>query len=230
MADRQLADPEFFTSQLLAWFEEHGRDFPWRQTDDPYRILICEVLLRRSRSTTVAKVTERFFDRWPTPAALGDAEVTEVADVIRPLGLTKRATQLVELGQALDEASRFPGSVEELTELPGVGRYAAASTLGEPTVDGTSARVYRRYFGWLDATEHKTVDEDLWQLTTTVLHPDADAIRDINWAVLDLAADVCRPVHPRCDACPLASGCEWAIAAGRPGTRHTSKPPEPGGC
>ena len=230
MTDRQLADPEFFTSQLLAWFEEHGRDFPWRQTDDPYRILICEVLLRRSRSSTVSKIVEGFFERWPTPAALAAAETVDVMDVIRPLGLTKRAQQLIDLGRALDEASNFPDSIDALMELPGVGRYAAAATLGEPTVDGTSARVYRRYFGRLDASEHKTVDEDLWQLATTVLHPGADPRRNMNWAVLDLAAEVCRPAHPRCDVCPLASGCEWAIAAGRPGMRHTSMPSEPGGC
>ena len=222
MTDRQLADPEFFTSQLLAWFEEHGRDFPWRQTDDPYRILICEVLLRRSRSSTVSKIVEGFFERWPTPAALAAAETVDVMDVIRPLGLTKRAQQLIDLGRVLDEASSFPDSIDALMELPGVGRYAAAATLGRPTVDGTSARVYRRYFGWLDATEHKTVDDELWELANTVLPVDPDAVRNINWVVLDLAAEVCRPAHPRCVVCPLGSRCEWAIAAGRPDLRQTS--------
>ena len=207
----QMADADLFTSRLLDWFEEHGREFPWRKTDDPYRVLICEVLLRRSRSTTVAKVTEAFFNRWPTAGALADADVEDVTDVIRPLGLTKRAPQLIDLGQALDDASRLPDSIEALTELPGVGRYAAAATLGEPTVDGTSARVYRRYFGWLDTPEHKTVDDQLWELAGNVLPSDTDAVRKLNWAVLDLAAFICTPRRPRCDRCPLASRCRWAL-------------------
>ena len=209
MTDRQLADPDFFTSQLLAWFQEHGRAFPWRQTDDSYRILICEVLLRRSRSTTVAKVAERFFELWPTPAALADAAVEDVTDVIRPLGLTKRAVQLTDLGHALRKAPSFPDSLEALTALPGVGRYAAATTLGQPTVDGTSARVYRRYFGWLDVTEHKAVDDELWNLLDAVPLDHTAVVRRLNWAVLDLAADKCAPAKPRCSACPLAAGCIW---------------------
>jgi A/G-specific adenine glycosylase len=202
------ADPGHFTSQLLAWYEHNGRVFPWRQTDDPYRILICEVLLRRSRSTTVAKVTEPFFSRWPSPAALAEAEVHEVIEVIRPLGLTGRASQLIKLAQALSDREQFPDSVDELVALPGVGRYAAAATLGEPTIDGTSARVYRRYFGSLNSAEHKTVDRALWDLATDVVgsHPHA---RRVNWAVLDIAAGTCAPSRPRCSACPLQSSCVW---------------------
>ena len=207
MIDDQLGDPDLFTSQLLAWFEEHGRDFLWRQTDDPFRILICEVLLRRSRSATVAKVAERFFKRWPTPAALADAELEDVTDVIRPLGLTKRAGQLIDLGRTLREASRFPDSINLLTELPGVGRYSAAATLGEPTVDGTSARVYRRFFGWLDAPEHKTVDDDLWERVSDVLSDHAAASRRLNWAVLDLASTHCSPARPTCSRCPISATC-----------------------
>lgn len=224
MTDRQLADADFFVSQLLAWFEEHGRDFPWRQTDDPYRLLTCEVLLRRSRSSTVAKVAERFFERWPTPATLADAEVEDVTDVIRPLGLTKRAGQLIDLGQALDEASSFPDSIDALTELPGVGRYAAAATLGEPTVDGTSARVYRRYFGWLDAPEHKTVDAELWTDVRSLQPASANTSRHINWAILDLAAAICAPTHPRCDRCPLEARCRWAWRATHQGGTTEAHP------
>jgi A/G-specific adenine glycosylase len=208
------ADPDHFTSQLLAWYEENGREFPWRQTDDPYQILICEVLLRRSRSTTVTKVTGAFFERWPAPADLAEAEVDEVVDVIRPLGLTSRASQLVKLAQALRDRQGFPSSVAELVSLPGVGRYAAAATLGEPTVDGTSARVYRRYFGHLEATHHKAVDNALWELADAALSTRHEATRRLNWAVLDLAASTCLPVNPRCETCPVSPGCHWLTAVG----------------
>ena len=206
------ADPDHFTRQLLVWYANNGRDFPWRQTDDPYRILICEVLLRRSRSTTVAKVAGPFFERWPSVAELADADVGELVEVIRPLGLTSRAGQLVQLARALHDRPDFPSSVAELVSLPGIGRYAAAATLGEPTVDGTSARVYRRYFGHLDAREHKTVDSALWTLVTDLFgaHPDAHRI---NWGVLDIAATVCTPVRQDCESCPLLRECIWGQAS-----------------
>jgi A/G-specific adenine glycosylase len=210
------ADPDHFTSQLLAWYEENGREFPWRQTDDPYQILICEVLLRRSRSTTVTKVTGAFFERWPAPADLAEAEVDEVVDVIRPLGLTSRASQLVKLAQALRDRQGFPSSVAELVSLPGVGRYAAAATLGEPTVDGTSARVYRRYFGQLDAAHHKSVDEDLWEFAAGVVSGGLERARSVNWAVLDLASSTCLPSQPRCEICPLRAACYWATSSSGP--------------
>lgn len=206
----QLADPEVFADRLLEWFEEHGRDLPWRRSSDPYEILISEVLLRRSRGTTVAKVTDGFFDRWPTASALGDADVDEVVDVIRPLGLTNRASQLVALGRRLAELEELPDGVEDLCDLPGVGRYTAAATLGRPAVDGTSARVYRRYFGELHSVEHKTVDEELWETVEAVSSTAAKVDgRRLNWAVLDLAASVCLPSRPRCTSCPLLGGCLW---------------------
>lgn len=213
---QEHADPEAFTIRLLGWFEQHGREFPWRQTDNPYRVLICEVLLRRSRSTTVAKVTDPFFERWPDPRALAQADADEVIEVIRPLGLTSRAGQLIALAQALSNGTAFPSSVDQLVALPGVGRYSAAATLGEPTVDGTSARVYRRYFGQLDAQEHKTVDDELWELAADVLPADADVSRVVNWAVLDLAASTCLPAQPRCHLCPLASDCRWRNVDNQP--------------
>jgi A/G-specific adenine glycosylase len=212
-----LSHPELFANQLLAWFEANGRDLPWRSSEDPYQLLICEVLLRRSRGTTVARVTDEFFRRWPSPAALSRAEVDEVAEVIRPLGLISRARQLVALAQELADLHTFPGTVKALCELPGVGRYAAAATLGAPAVDGTSARVYRRYFGQLDAEQHKTVDEELWDLVHRVLPSEAPTVRRLNWAILDLAATVCAPACPRCSACPLSANCSWSAAEANAG-------------
>jgi A/G-specific adenine glycosylase len=210
--DSSRSHPGVFADQLRAWFEANGRDLPWRSSEDPYQVLSCEVLLRRSRGTTVARVTDEFFRRWPTPAALSGAEVDDVAEVIRPLGLISRARQLVALGHELAGLHTFPETVEALCELPGVGRYAAAATLGTPAVDGTSARVYRRYFGQLDAEQHKTVDEELWDLVHRVLPADEATVRRLNWAVLDLAATVCLPGRPRCSSCPLSASCSWSVA------------------
>lgn len=200
-------DADWFAEQLRHWYQEHGRDFPWRQTDDPYVVLVCEVLLRRSRSTTVAKVMDGFLQRWPDPMLLAEAEPNDVAAVIRPLGLTSRSVQLVAMARELRNLPGFPASVHELTELTGVGRYAATAALGLPTVDGTSARVYRRFYGLTDHRPHKTVDDQLWTFVTSNFPHDRTDSRHLNWAVLDLAAATCLPGKPRCSVCPLVRRC-----------------------
>jgi A/G-specific adenine glycosylase len=87
-------DIRWFRRRLLAWGRENRRSFPWRETDDPWRVLVAEVLLQRSRGKTVAKVYEELFRRWPDAAALGRAREASVAAVIRPLGLVRRAATL----------------------------------------------------------------------------------------------------------------------------------------
>ena len=195
---------------LLAWWIGAQRDFPWRNENDPFRILIAEVLLQRSRSGTVAKVYEALFARWPDAASLAAADEAEIRSVIQPLGLTNRARYLK--GAAADVAARggVPRSVQEMVRLAGVGRYAASATavnaFGEraATVDGTSARVYRRVFG-RKVDRDSAVEEDLWELVEEVT-PRSSA-REWNWAVLDLAAAICLPKVPRCPECPLKKVC-----------------------
>lgn len=209
-------DALWFSESILTWFEAHGRELPWRRTEDLYVILISEVLLRRSRSTTVAKVLEDFLARWPDTATLAAADPASVAEVIRPLGLTSRSVQLVALADRLHSAEALPRTAAELRELPGVGRYVAAATLGLPTVDGTSARVYRRFYGLIDHRPDKTVDDELWSHVIVNAPEDASRSRKLNWAVLDLAAQVCLPSRPTCSTCPLRARCFIANSSLRP--------------
>lgn len=204
------ADKRVFVRRLLAWGRTNRRDFPWRGERDPFRVLVAEVLLQRSRGTTVAAVYKRFFDRWPSAEALAKAEVSEIEDVIRPLGLTRRAVSLKTMAVQVVEFGGVPSSVVEMTRLAGVGRYAASATSAAAfggrtaTVDATSARVYRRYFG-LKGPKDSHVDAELWELVAQVLP--TRAAQEWNWAVLDLAALVCLPKLPRCSACPLSRDC-----------------------
>lgn len=194
--------PAAFRRRLFAWHADHYRSFPWRETTDAFQILVAEVLLQRSRAKTVAKVHASLFDRWPTAGALAEADPTDVEKVIRPAGLVKRAGTLVKLAHHVESAGAVPADAQS---LPGVGPYASRATSGLPVVDATSARVYRRYFGLLDVDLHKRVDAELWQLVEVVT-PSAQA-REMNWAVLDLAAEVCLPKIPRCEECPVRAGC-----------------------
>jgi A/G-specific adenine glycosylase len=137
--------------------------------------------------------------------------------MIRPLGLVRRAAILKTLAGAVEERGSVPDSLDELEDLPGVGRYAASATLAvafeqrAPVVDGVSARVYRRYFG-LEATAPPASDGQLWELVSQTTP--GQRVRDWNWAVLDLAASVCLPKVPRCEQCPLRSRCAWSLKVG----------------
>jgi A/G-specific adenine glycosylase len=207
-----------FRRTLSRWGAKNRRTFPWRETDDPFRILIAEVLLQRSRGITVAKVYERLFERWPDAEHLARARVDSITSVIRPLGLTSRAMKLRDLARAIVELGAVPDSPDGLLALPGVGRYAAGATLAvafnrySAVVDGVTARVYRRYFG-LVADLPAVADKELWSIVSDITPK--RSVREWNWAVLDLAATICLPKVPRCSNCPLRRGCAWAGASVR---------------
>ena len=202
-----------FVRRLLAWGRQNRRDFPWRGERDPFRVLVAEILLQRSRGTTVAGVYESLFQRWPDAEHLAAADESEIADVIRPLGLTRRAATLKRMASQVVEAGGVPRSVDSMLRLAGVGRYSASATAAsafgreQPSVDGTSARVYRRVFE-LTGPRDSHVDDELWELVAEV-SPKRGAIREWNWAVLDLASLICLPKVPRCPECPVLDQCAY---------------------
>lgn len=172
----------------------------------------------------MAKVYRELFSRWPEAGSLAGANVEEVRQVIRPLGLTSRAELLVSMAGQVSERGGVPSSLEEMMRLSGVGRYAASATLSSvfdtrhPVVDGTSARVYRRVFSVLAAKDSQ-VDDELWALVEEASPKQATA--EWNWAVLDLAATICLPKVPRCLECPLREVC----LTGRRRTHDLSQAP-----
>jgi A/G-specific adenine glycosylase len=202
-----------FVRRLQSWGRANRRSFPWRETRDPFRILVAEVLLQRSRGKTVAKVYEELFERWPDAEALAGARVPSIRSVIRPLGLIRRAEGLKALAAAVVGRGGVPRTLDDLLALPGVGRYAASTTLAvafgrrRGVVDGVTARVYRRYFG-LPGAEPASADDELWNFVEGVTP--SRGVREWNWSVLDLAAAVCLPGSPRCEECPLQSDCSWS--------------------
>ena len=216
---RHVPDPNVrsFRRDLSRWGRENRRSFPWRETGDPFRILVAEVLLQRSRGKTVARVYERLFARWPDAASLARARVDTIGTVIRPLGLTRRAGTLKEMAAVVDGLGEVPSTLDGLLALPGVGPYAAGATLAvafdkpAPVVDGVTARVYRRYFG-LDPAVPASSDPELWRVVAEA--SPARKSNEWNWAVLDLASSVCLPKVPRCRLCPLEAHCRWSQAHG----------------
>ena len=201
----------------MAWGRANRRSFPWRETDDPFQILVAEVLLQRSRGKTVANVYKKLFARWLDARSLARARVETIAKVIHPLGLTRRARTLKEMAAAVDGLGQVPSTLDGLLQLPGVGPYAAGATLAvaygkrAPVVDSVTARVYRRYFG-LDPVVPASSDPELWRVVADA--SPARKNKEWNWAVLDLASSVCLPKVPRCQECPLAAHCRWSQGHG----------------
>ena len=193
-------------SILVEWGRVHRRVFPWRGEKDPFKLLVAEVLLQRSRSSSVATVLKEFFHRWPDASALISAPIGEVEKMLYPLGLVGRAGTIVQLATAYLKLQPRTWTPTSLRSLPGVGPITAASVsaslgLGLVPIDAVSRRVYERSIG--QTTEG--LDKTLAVLCLKYEIP----TDELNWAALDLASAICMPKHPRCEGCPLCRVCQW---------------------
>jgi len=169
--------------RLLAWFAESGRDLPWRQTRDPYAILVSEVMLQQTQAARVVPHYLAWLERWPTVDTLSDASTADVLRAWQGLGYNRRALSLQRAAREV-AANGWP---DDLTELPGVGRYTADAVacfaFGRPVlpVDVNVRRVLERT---RDSFDHTCAQ-----------------------ALMDLGATVCIARVPRCGECPLAEEC-----------------------
>jgi len=178
-----------------------------------------EVMLQRTRGENAAATYIAFVREWPTAEALAEASVRQIEEVIRPLGLPKRAVMLRALAERLVQLGAVPRQPEQLMDLPGVGPYAAHSVQvyargrNLPVVDWVIARVLRRYFG-LPQGLRPNSDHELWRLAGRLAAK--GRARDLWFGVFDLAAGVCKP-NPLCGECPLRGRCSAAhrLAAGQ---------------
>ncbi len=227
-----------FRDQLLTWAAEHGRDFPWRHTRDPYRLLIAELMLRRTRSDQVARVYPEFLNRYPTLAQLAGAAWVEVKEILYPLGLEHRAEQVASFAAEAVEnyGERLPSRPDELRRIRGVGHYVAnavacfAGDSSAPFVDVNVARVLGRVFGLAEAVDWRYADATARRQLVGIAGrcvSGADP-RTYHYALLDFGALVCGPL-PACPDCPMhrARICEHC-RKNRPQTAGRRKRPTKG--
>ena len=196
---------------LLQWGPV--RAFPWRHKSiSPFKILITESLLARTRADAVAKVINEMWRRFPNPSALASASVESVAEVIAPLGLRKRAEMLRACARSVEDNGGVPNNRAELLRMSGVGRYVADAVrvfaFGEPVmpVDAVIGRVIRRVLGY-PSFGPAYADRALWSAAQqfAVTHDP----HKVTAALLDLGALICLPENPRCSACPLRQYCVY---------------------
>lgn len=207
-----------FRECLLDWFDTARRDMPWRETNDPYRIWLSEVMLQQTRVDQAAPYYQRFLERFPNVDALAGASLDEVLLCWEGLGYYSRARNLHEAARRVVDV--FDGSVpdreEEIRSLPGVGPYTAAAVLsiafGKPlaVLDGNVIRVLSRVFAVDADVKRSPVRKALRRAANDLLL--AERPGDFNQAIMELGATMCTPRSPRCSACPLQSVCEAAQA------------------
>jgi A/G-specific adenine glycosylase len=200
--------------RLLAWYESHRRDLPWRCEADPYRVWISEVMLQQTQVTTVLPYYQAFVSRFPTLIDLAAASLDDVLKAWEGLGYYARARHLHAAARRMvaEHAGRIPASYAALRRLPGLGDYTAGAiasiTFGErvPAVDGNVRRVLARLFviGG-DITQSATAGR--LRAIAAELVP-AGRPGDFNQALMELGALVCTPRSPQCACCPLCEDCQ----------------------
>ncbi|MDZ7783194.1 MAG: A/G-specific adenine glycosylase [Halioglobus sp.] len=209
-----------FPTRILYWFDRHGRDdLPWQRDITPYRVWVSEIMLQQTQVATVIPYFERFMEAFPDVQALANADQDEVLHHWTGLGYYARARNLhrAAVRVVADHGGEFPRDVEQLVQLPGIGRSTAgaiasiAMGIRAPILDGNVKRVLARFHavpGWPGET---AVSRRLWELAEH--YTPYKRVADYSQAMMDLGATVCTRAAPACGVCPLGADCE-ARAAG----------------
>ena len=223
-----------FAARLIAWQRKHGRhDLPWQNTRNAYRIWLSEIMLQQTQVSTVIPYYAKFLARFPDVAALAAAPVDDVMALWAGLGYYTRARNLHRCAQAVVErhGGAFPASVDELAELPGIGRSTAAAIASfafgarATILDGNVKRVLARVFGVGGFPGEKRVENAMWTLAESLLPSNAsdDEVSAYTQGLMDLGATLCVRGKPDCLRCPFAADCV-ANLTGRQRELPTARP------
>ena len=208
-----------FSKRVLQWFDQHGRhDLPWQRDTTPYRVWVSEIMLQQTQVKTVIPYFGRFMAAFPSVNKLASADEDEVLHLWTGLGYYARARNLHKAAKYVCEElnGKFPQEVDELCELPGVGRSTAGAIVSisygkrAAILDGNVKRVLARYRsveGWPGKT---AVHNKLWQIAEKYTPNERSA--DFTQAMMDLGATLCTRSAPQCDRCPLSQDCSARIA------------------
>ncbi|WP_413721432.1 A/G-specific adenine glycosylase [Sodalis sp. RH23] len=223
-----MRQAQLFAQQVLEWYRRFGRKtLPWQQDKTPYKVWLSEIMLQQTQVATVIPYFQRFMAKFPTVGSLAAAPQDEVLHLWTGLGYYARGRNLHKAAQLIADrhGGVFPTAFADITALPGIGRSTAGAilslALGQhyPILDGNVKRVLARYFavgGW---PGKKEVEQRLWSLSAEVTP--AEGVGQFNQAMMDLGALVCTRTRPKCELCPLNTGCEayaahsWALYPGK---------------
>ena len=202
-----------FRQRLLTWYRRHGRDLPWRQTSDPYHILVSEVMLQQTQVDRVLPKYAEWLDKYPSMHVLAAAKDDEVAKTWYPLGYNIRPRRLQSI--AREAVSRYGGQLpadeETLLSFKGIGAYTAGAIRSfafrqrAAILDTNVARVlFRIFVGTGDIKAH-AMRKQLWAIAEVMVP--RKQVFDFNQALMDFGATICVARKPKCDACPMTVLC-----------------------
>jgi A/G-specific adenine glycosylase len=216
MPDGSLPPPasrQRFRRTLLTWYRANGRDLPWRRTDDPYHILVSEVMLQQTQVDRVLPKYHEWLEKFPSLEALASAPERDVTEAWRPLGYNIRPRRLHEIAResVAHYGGELPSDEATLLSFKGIGAYTAGAirsfAFGQRAaiLDTNVARVlFRIFVASGDAKAHAT-RKHLWLLSETLVP--RKHVFDFNQALMDFGATVCVARKPKCDACPMTRQC-----------------------
>jgi len=201
---------------LIKWYNLHKRDLPWRETKDPYKIWLSEIILQQTQVIQGTSYYLKFIKNYPTVKKLANAPIDSVLKDWQGLGYYSRARNLHFTANQIIEKhnGKFPSSYTEIRNLKGIGDYTAAAIasfsfdLPYAVLDGNVYRVLSRIFGIktpIDSVAGKKVFKDLAQSLLDLKHP-----ADYNQAIMEFGSQQCKPTNPDCGNCPLSQKC-WAF-------------------
>ncbi len=203
-----------FKRRLLAWFRREGRELPWRETRDPYAVLVSEFMLQQTQVNRVSDYYDRFLTQFPTIRHLAKSRPSVVREAWEGLGYYRRAANLHRLARVVvrDHDGKVPDDPAVLETLPGIGRYTAgalASFAHErrvPAVDTNVDRVLRRVFR-PRVQDGAPMRRRVWTLAERLLPRRRRTVWEFNQALMDLGSAYCTARRPKCGPCPVRPSC-----------------------
>ncbi|WP_022661944.1 A/G-specific adenine glycosylase [Paucidesulfovibrio longus] len=204
-------DGRLFAEQLCAWFEQRGRDLPWRRSYAPYEVWISEIMAQQTQMGRVVEYFQRWMKRFPDVESLAAAGEDEVLRLWEGLGYYSRARNLRKAAQHMLKEGGFPSSHERVLSLPGVGPYTAGAIMSVafnapyPAVDANVERVFARIYD-LDKPVKLSANQAFIEDRAQALIPEGKA-RVFNQALMELGALICTPKGPKCPECPVLEHC-----------------------
>ena len=202
-----------FRRRLLGWYDEHGRDLPWRRASDPYHILVSEIMLQQTQVDRVLPKYEEWLKKYPSLSELAEAPLEEVVQAWYPLGYNVRPRRLHSIAReaVTRYGGRLPSDEETLLSFKGIGQYTAGAirsfAFGERAaiLDTNVARVLHRVFAGEGSVTGHRERKRLWAISRSLVPH--KRVFDFNQALMDLGALVCTARKPKCLFCPMASMC-----------------------
>ncbi len=206
---------KYFKTKLLNWFYQNRRQFPWRDKDRScYEIVIAEILLQRTKAETVSKYYQDFLDRFNSWESLANATEDELGEYLKPFGLWRQRSQRVKaLALEVKKLGGLPKTRKKLEKLPMMGQYIINAVMTqcyakkEAFIDVNLVRVLERFFGPREKADIR-YDPYIQELAKQIIYRKKhQEVIELNWAILDFAATVCKSQNPLCDICPIKRKC-----------------------